>query len=188
MESFAHSSVRPFINDLQNVLDFFDPFTLSADLQHGIHASSLIMSALWPTLLPLMCKADIICEGPCQNLEVTALRVEFYAGAGLDLAVPLDGGQVERRPVGVVVDAARDAAFVEPGPVGGLVVRRADQADRAAACGGAQGREVSGGAGSDEAAADHGELVHQVGAGHSFKIQRALSHLAMISRFVCFIV
>ena len=133
-----------------------------------------------------MCSADIICEGPCHNLEVTALRVELDAGEGLDLAVPLDGGQVERGPVGVVFDAARDAALVEPGPVGRLVVRRADQADRAAA--GAQPGEVPGGRGPDEAAPDHGELVHQVGAGHSFKMQRALSHLAMISRFVCFIV
>ena len=134
-----------------------------------------------------MCSADIICEGPCHNLEVTALRVELDAGEGLDLAVPLDGGQIESGPVGVVVDAARDAALVEPGPVRRLVVRRADQADRAAACGGgAQPREVPGGRGPDEAAPDHGELVNEVGAGHPFRMQRALSLLAMISRFVCF--
>ena len=66
------------------------------------------MSACWPSNL------QIIYKGPCHNLKVPALRVELDAGEGLDLAVPLDGGQVERGPVGVVVDAARDAALVEP--------------------------------------------------------------------------
>ena len=34
------------------------------------------------------------------DLKVAALRVEVYAGEGLDLAVPLDCGQIESHPGG----------------------------------------------------------------------------------------
>ena len=78
----------------------------------------------------------------------------------------------ESRPVGVVVDAAGEAALVEPGAVSLVVVLGADQADRTRT---RRPREVFGGRGSNEAAPDHGQLVRYVG--HCFRPQNSYLYI-----------